>query len=132
MPSSTFCAFACLSSVAGFLVLQLVGRLHAQLGAGFLVGLVGLHPVDDGERVVGLRIVGIELSDLLVILLGLIELLLLEVQRGDALQAVDLLLLGRMLVQHLLEDIDGLLGVAIVVGRIGAGNVLLGMYAVAK
>ena len=80
MPSSTFCALASFSALAGLLVLQLIGRLHAQFGPGLLVRLVGLHPVDHGQRIIGFRIVGIELRDLLVILLGLIELLLLEVK----------------------------------------------------
>ena len=94
MPSSTFCSFFCLEVGAGFLVLEFVRRLHTEAGADGLVGLVGLHPVDDRERVVGLRIVGIEVSDLLVILPGLIELLHAEVQRGDAFQALTCCSLG--------------------------------------
>ncbi len=40
---------------------------------------------------------------------------------------MNLLLFGRIAGQNLLELVDGLLGIAIVVGRIGAGNVLLGV-----
>src|ERR1019366_5788311 len=112
---------------AGFLVLELVRWLHTEAGAGGLGGLVGLHPVDDRQRVVALRIFGVEVSHLLVILRGLVELLHAEVQRGNAFQAVDLLFFGWIERQYLLESVDGLFGEAVVIGRIGAGNVLLGV-----
>ncbi len=76
------------------------------------------------KGIVAFRIVGIQLLDLLVVLLGLLKILLLEVHGRYALQAVNLLFRRGMLVQYLLEYINGLLGVAIIVGRIGAGNVL--------
>src|SRR5271157_1978774 len=99
---------------AVFLVLKVVGRLQAKLGALVHTTLVGLGPINHRDGVVGFRIVGIQIGDLLVVLLGQIELLHVEVQRSNTFQAVDLLLGGGMQVQNLLEYIDGLLRKAIV------------------
>ncbi len=62
-----------LYQVAGLFVLEQVGGLHAEFVALFLTEFVGLGPVDKGDRVVGFRIVGIDLDSFVVVLLGLVE-----------------------------------------------------------
>src|SRR4029077_15373635 len=52
---------------------------HAELGTLFLTRHVGLGPVDDGDRVIRLGVVGINLGSLLVILLGQVEFLHLQI-----------------------------------------------------
>src|SRR5437879_9851848 len=96
--------------------------LHAELGTLFLARHVGLRPVDDGNRIIRLGIVGIDLGSLLVILLGHVKLLHLQIEIGDALGSVD----GPGIdLQHLLVLLNRLLAIVVVLGSIGARNVLL-------
>src|SRR5208337_3553768 len=60
---------------AVLLVLEIVGGFQPQFGALLHPALVGLRPVDHRDGVVRLGIVGVELGDLQVILLGLVKLL---------------------------------------------------------
>src|SRR5208337_4169166 len=91
--------------------------LHAELGALFLTGHVGLCPVNYGDRVIRLGVVRIETGRLLVVVLGLGELLHLQVEIGDALNTVDIPGIG---CQHLLVLVDRLLAKAVVVWSIDA------------
>src|SRR5207249_10747493 len=96
--------------------IQVLLRLQAHFGAFFHAGLVACGPVDDAHRVIGLGIVGVHIRRHAIVLLGVVELLHVQVQVGDALRAIHLLLARRLVVQYLLILIDGLLRVAIVVG----------------
>src|SRR5229473_6651325 len=96
--------------------------LHAELGTLFLTRHVGLRPVDDGDRIIGLGVVGIDLGSLLVILLGQVKFLHLQIEIGDALDAVDI---SGIDLQHLLVLFNRLLTIVVVFGSIGARNILL-------
>src|SRR5450631_70650 len=102
---------------------QGVFRLHAELGALFLTRHISLRPVDDCDRIIRLGVVGIGLGSLLIKVLGHGKFLHLQVEIRDALDAVDVLGID---LQHLFVRINRLLGKTIVVGSIGARNVLLG------
>src|SRR5277367_1067809 len=101
---------------------QSVVWLHAEFGALFLARHIGLRPVDDGNRVIRLGIIGIGLGSFLVVFLGQVEFLLLQVEVGDALYAVDVFGIH---LKHLLVLVNRLLGVAVVLRSIGTRNVLL-------
>src|SRR5581483_286994 len=107
---------------AHFLVLKRLFGFEPEFGALFHARLVGLGPVDDRHRVVGLRIVGVEFGGLAIELFRLVELLHLQVQVGDALDAIDVF---GVALQHGLVLLDRLLGHLVVVGSVGAGDVLL-------
>ena len=61
------------------------------------------------------------------VLLRIIQLLHVEIQRGDTLETGDLLVPAGMLIENLFELIDCLFSVAIIVGCVSAWNVLLGV-----
>src|SRR5208282_1031907 len=103
---------------------QGVVGLHAELGTLFLTRDIGLRPIDDGHRVIRLGIVGIDLGSFFVKLFGQVEFFHLQVEVGDALDAIDV---PGIDLQHLLVLINRLLAIAVVVGSIGARNVLLGI-----
>ena len=109
---------------ADFLVLRGQGviGLHSELGALFLTRQIGLRPVDDGDRIIRLGIVGIGLGGLLVIVLGQVEFLHLQIKVSDALDAVDVLGLD---LQDLLVLVNRLLGIVVVLRRVSSRNVLL-------
>ena len=109
---------------ADLLVLEGLLRLEAELGAGFHARLVDLRPVDDADRVVRLGIVRIEFGGLAIVLLGLIELLHVQVQITDSFDASDVF---RVLFEDRLVGVDRLLGHAVVIFGVGARNVLLGI-----
>src|ERR1700686_1258965 len=111
-----------LDQFADLLVLERVGGLHGELVALFLTELVGLGPIDEGDRVVGFGIVGVDLDGLVVVLLGIVEALFLEGEVGDSLGGV---FVAGIDGEHFFVLFDGLLGVALVFGGLGAGNVLL-------
>ena len=90
----------------------------------FLARQVGLGPVDHRNGVIRLRIVGIDFRSLFVILLGQVELFLLQVEVGDALHAVDILGVG---LQHQLVLFDGLLRHADIFRGVYTSDVLLGV-----
>src|SRR5258708_21895597 len=92
--------------------IQMFFRLKSQRCALLHARCVGGGPVDDADGVIGIGIVGIEVRNHVIELLGLIELLHVEVQRRDPLGAADLLFSAGIHVEHLLVLIDGLFGVA--------------------
>src|SRR6202022_3628850 len=74
-----------------FLVLgrQGVLGLQAEFGAFFLTQYVSLSPVNNRDRVIRLGVIRIDLGSLLVVLLSQVEFLHLQIEIGDALNAVD-------------------------------------------
>src|SRR5271166_353206 len=116
---------------ANFLLIFVLGiqalvRLHSELRALFHSRLIAGGPVDHAHRVVGLGIVGVDIGGHAVILLGLIELLHVQIKVCDALGGIHLLIAGGVHVEDALILLDGLFRHFIVVRSIGAGNVLLG------
>jgi hypothetical protein len=71
-----------------------------------------------GHRIVRFRIIGVEGDGLAVVSLGILEFLHLQVEVGDALDAVDVLGIA---LQHRLVLVNRVLSHAIVVLRIDAG-----------
>ena len=110
---------------ANFLVLQWFVRLKTKLGTLFHAWLVRLGPIDDANRVVDLGVIWIDVRRHMVVLFGILELLHLQIQIGDALNAVDLLFLPWVPLNDVLIFFNGLLGHFVIVRSIGAGNVLL-------
>src|SRR5207245_4543777 len=93
----------------------------------FHAGLIGLGPVDYSDRIIRLRIVGIQFRSLAVVLLGLFKLLHLQIQIRDSLDAVYLLFVTGMAVQNLLILLDSSFSVAIIFRSVHPGDVLLGI-----
>src|SRR5580693_1472961 len=116
--------------VAGFFLIFILGiqvlvRLQAQLGAFFHARLVASRPVDDAYRVVGFRIVGIDIGGHAVELLGVVELFHVQVQVGYPLGGVYFLVARRIHGEDVLVLLNGLLCHFVVVWRVGARDVLL-------
>src|ERR1700687_2073809 len=96
--------------------------LQAEFCALLLTRYVGLSPVNNRDRVIRLGVIGFDLGSLLVVLLSQVDFLHLQIEIGDALNAVDV---PGIDLQHLLVLLNRLLGIAVVVGSIGTRNVLL-------
>src|SRR5436190_11916092 len=110
--------------VADFLIFQCLFWFQSQLGALFHAGLIRLGPVDHTDRVVGFGVVGVEFTRLAIILLGILKYLYLQIKVSDPFDAIDIL---GITLQHCFVLVNGLLGHAIVILGIGAGDVLLGV-----
>jgi len=96
--------------------------LDADIGKGLGGVLVGLRPVDDTDGVIRFSILGIFRDDLLLILLGDIELIDVEVDGGDLLERHDVM---RIALEHDLEVVDGILRGLQIVRILDVGDDLL-------
>ena len=112
---------------ANLLVFERLFRLQSQVRTRFHAGLIGLGPVDYSDRIIRLRIVGIQFRSLAVVLLGLFKLLHLQIQIRDSLNAVYLLFVTGMAVQNLLILLDSSFSVAIIFRSVHPG---VGLFAI--
>ena len=78
-----------------------------------------LGPVDHADRISGLRILRVHGQNFLLPFLCVIQLLYLEIDSRNLFQAVDIV---RILLQNILEDVDGLIGGLQILGGIQAGT----------
>src|SRR5436190_282233 len=101
-----------------------VARLLLSLGLFNRHSLV--YPFIGGFQVgcAGFGVVGVEFTRLAIILLGILKFFHLQIKVSDPFDAIDIL---GITLQHCFVLVNGLLGHAIVILGIGAGDVLLGV-----